>query len=255
MSFVKKFWHKLFSIHKEENIQELCSKMHHLAFIIDGDRRWAKKHGWTVKDVYQKMNEQLLPIIDFSLKAEVPILTIWFSSTSNIVNRPKDQMAIFHEECAKLCDLIRDMMIKEKCRVVHVGQKTRIPEDLRKSLENIEADTKHFNAHIFNLGIDYGGQDEIVRATKRIVEKGLTSDQITREVFEQNTDFGGQPYPSPDLIIRTGGETRLSGFMSWQLEYCEICFYDKFFPDFTVDDLKNIIRKFNLKERRFGGGR
>ncbi|MFA5306888.1 MAG: polyprenyl diphosphate synthase [Candidatus Babeliales bacterium] len=253
-SRITKVWQKMFNS-DEENMQELCSRLHHFAIIPDGDRRWARMRGLTIKDGYQEMVNRLVPIVEFFLQAEIPTLTIWLSSPANMIRRPKEQMIIFHEACAQLCELVREMVIRENCKVVHLGQKTPdLPECLRKNLTELEIQTKIFNSHTLNLGIIYGGQDEIVRATKKIVAEGLTPDQITREVFEQHTDFGGQPYPCPDFIIRTGGENRLSGFMSWELEYAEIYFSDKFFPDFTINDLKHFIREFNSKERRFGGG-
>ncbi len=254
ISRIKKLLPKLFGSCEEENIRELCSKIHHFAIIPDGDRRWAREHGLSIWDGYQEMVLRLVPIVEFFLRAEIPTLTIWLSSPANMVGRPKEQMIIFHEACARLCESVREMVIKENCKVVHIGQKRDLPECLHKNLTEIEAQTKIFDAHVLNLGIIYGGQDEIVRATKKIVSEGLIPNQITREVFEQHTDFGGQQYPCPDFIIRTGSETRLSGFMSWELEYAEIYFSDKYFPDFTLDDLKFFIRKFNSKKRRFGGG-
>jgi undecaprenyl diphosphate synthase len=131
--------------------------------------------------------------------------------------------------------------------VDHIGRKDRLPEDIRKVLEETEEATKDFEGLTIALAVDYGGHDETIRTIKKLVDGNI---EITPENFESNLDTSG--LPKIDLIIRTGGEKRLSGYMPWQSEYSELYFSDTYFPDFGPEKLNQAIKDYSSRERRFG---
>jgi tetratricopeptide (TPR) repeat protein len=138
--------------------------------------------------------------------------------------------------------------------LVHLGRKDRLPEDIRRQLVKIEADTaKYAQNHVFNLAVDYGGRDEIVRAIQKMVRDGVSADEIDEKKIEKYLDTWGQPYPNPDLFIRTSGEQRTSGLLPWQMAYSEFYFEPEHLPDFTPDKLKLAILDYSRRRRRFGG--
>ena len=137
---------------------------------------------------------------------------------------------------------------KEKYKVRHLGKKDRLPKKMSEKLSKIEESTKENKGVCVLLCIDYGGRDEIIRAANKAVEKG---EKVNEEVFSNYLDTKG--VPDPELIIRTGGEKRLSGFMPFQSVYSEIYFTDKYFPDFIRDDLREAVKWFKGRKRKFGG--
>ena len=131
---------------------------------------------------------------------------------------------------------------------MHIGREDRLPQDIVQALKDMEEETKMFDGFTTIIGMDYGGHDEILRAIDKIKSAGL---EITAENIEKNLDTAG--IPAPDLIIRTSGEQRLSGFMSWQSEYSEFYFPKEYFPDFGPVQLTQAVENFKNRERRFGG--
>ena len=135
--------------------------------------------------------------------------------------------------------------LREKIRIIHLGRKDRINKTLKNKIINIEEKTKNFTQYYLCIGLDYGGRDEIVRAIKK-------SSNLSEDNFNQFLDTKDLPYPNPDLIIRTGGEKRLSGFLLWQCQYSELVFIDKYLPDYSIDDFENNIIEFSKRQKRFG---
>ena len=142
---------------------------------------------------------------------------------------------------------------KEKLRLVHIGRKDRFPEDIQLTIKEMEGETKHYSGSILNLALDYGGKDEILRAIKKIVSEGVPAEKIDEKLFEKYLDTSNQPYPNPDLFIRTSGEQRTSGLLPWQMAYTEFYFEPEHLPDFTPEKLKLAILDFSRRRRRFGG--
>ena len=137
---------------------------------------------------------------------------------------------------------------------MHLGRKDRLPEDIRKTLIRIEAETlKYKKNHIFNLSVDYGGRDEILRACKKAMQDGVTPDVLDEKTFERYLDTYNQPYPNPDLFIRTSGEQRTSGLLPWQMVYAEYYFDSTHLPDFSPEKLTEAILDYSRRRRRFGG--
>ena len=143
-------------------------------------------------------------------------------------------------------------IIKDQVRFVHLGRKDRLPENVIKKIQEIEQKSKKFTKYTFNLALDYGGLDEILRATKKIVADNIPVDQIDKKLFESYLDTHDQPYPYVDLFIRTSGEQRTSGLMPWQMEYAEYYFEHCHLPDFTPEKLRDAILDYSRRRRRFG---
>jgi len=162
------------------------------------------------------------------------------------IDSPDRGKAGWKEATEYLADLVDD----EKVRLVHLGRKDRLPKDVAELMTRLEMDTKKYNeSHVFNIAMDYGGHDEIIRAINKIENKNA----VTAKEFEQYLDTRDQPYPNVDLFIRTSGEQRTSGLLPWQMDYAEYYFEPDHLPDFGPEKLKNAILDFSRRRRRFGG--
>lgn len=220
----------------------------------DGDRRWAKAKGLPAWEGHRRGAENIQGILEACQELKIPYLSMWGFSTENWKRAP--------EEVEQLMNLFRDFLknkradlIKNKVRFRHIGRKDRLSADLLESLENLEKDTEMFTEWNYTVGLDYGGQDEIVRATQKIVAEiqagKLDATSLTTDSFSSYLDTAGMP--NPDFIIRTSGEQRTSGFMAYQSGYAELLFLPLNFPDFTKDKLKEVVKEYYERQRRFGG--
>ena len=222
----------------------------HVAVIADGNRRWADEHKLATRSEGHVKGVEALRVVVDTLRARgVKIVTAWTFSTENW-NRPK-------EEVAKLISLLRRYLkeegvkfVKERARFRVLGDRSRFDADLQKLMTELEAQTAGFDDFTFNMAMNYGGRDELVRAVKKIIADGRRADEINKELVASYLDTAGQP--DPDLIIRTSGEQRLSGFMPWQQEYAELYFAPWHFPDFTEARVDEILADFAKRERRKG---
>lgn len=219
----------------------------HLALIVDGNRRWARKRGLPTFEGHRRGIENLEKIFDKAKEMGVEAVTAWVFSTENW-NRDEAEINHLFDLFREYIKRYREKFMKEKIRFFHLGRKDRLPKDIVKELNSLEADTKHFEKHKVAFAMDYGGHDELIRTFKKVKEKGL---EITEENIESNLDTA--ELPPLDFIIRTSGEVRLSGFMSWQNHYAEFYFPKKPFPAFKPDDLVEAIKDYTKRDRRFGG--
>mgnify|MGYP001562557882 FL=1 len=142
--------------------------------------------------------------------------------------------------------------LKEKIRIIHLGRKDRIPKSLLKKIQDSEEKTKNFKNYVLNIALDYGGRDEIIRTIRQMANGKWQMANLTEDNFGQFLDTAGQPYPNPDLIIRTSGEERTSGLMIWQAAYAEYVFFDKHFPDLNDKDIETALEEYSKRQRRFG---
>jgi len=224
----------------------------HIALIPDGNRRWARARGLHTFEGHKKGFSVALENVRACWQIGIHTVSLWFFSTENW-NRSKEEVGYL----MKLYDgLIKDLLKDAKkysVKMVHLGRKEKIPKWLAKTAKKAEEETKRAKKHILNFCLDYNGQDEILRAVKKILKEGIKPEKFTKEIFESFLDTTNQPHPYPDLIIRTSGEQRLSGFMSWQNTYAEFYFAPVHFPEFTPEKLKEAILDFNRRQRRFGG--
>lgn len=211
----------------------------HIAIIMDGNRRWAKEHGLPVLAGHQKVADEVLePLVEHAAKCGVKFITFWAFSTENWQRDTKEVegiMRIFRHVIHKRWQRLHQKGV----RVRVIGDLTRFASDIRESLEKVVEQSKENKKITAIFAINYGGRDEIRRA----VQQGGSS-------FEQYLDTVG--IPDPDLIIRTGGEVRLSGFLLWQSQYSELYFPSFYMPDFTTEKLDEALREYGDRKRRFG---
>lgn len=221
----------------------------HIALIPDGNRRWAQAAGLTTYEGHQKGFEVISDLGRHIREIGIPVFTVWAFSTENW-KREKGEvtylMQIFEQWFTSNLETARE----ESIRIVHIGRRDRIPASLRKTIEKCEEETAQFNAHTLVVALDYGGQDEIVRAAQRA--QHASSVIGAPEDMEQHLDTHQLAYPNPDLVIRTSGEMRTSGFMLWQTAYSEWIFLNKHLPDMSRTDLEECVAQYENRKRRFG---
>lgn len=219
----------------------------HVALIVDGNRRWAKKRKLPVFEGHRRGIDNLEKIFDFGREMGIAHMTAWVFSTENW-SRDKKEVDHLFDLFREYVGKFRKKFMEKEVRFIHIGRKDRIAEDVRESIASLEEDTKHFTKNTVSLAIDYGGHDELLRAFKELSEAG---EEITEENIEKHLDTRFVPHP--DLLIRTSGELRTSGFMSWQLAYTEFYFPEVSFPAFTEEEFVKAIRDYSARDRRFGG--
>lgn len=226
----------------------------HIAIILDGNGRWAKAKGLPRNAGHVQGAKVVEQICEEAYKMGVQYLTVYAFSTENW-NRPQD-------EVDALMKLLRNYMKnclrtaeKNNMRVRVIGDKTRLDEDIQKSIAELEEASKKNTGLHFSIAINYGGRDEIRRAVKKVAEKvalgEMSAEDITEEVITCNLDTGD--YPDPDLLIRTCNEQRISNFLLWQLAYTEFYFTPVAWPDFNKKELEKAIEAYNQRNRKFGG--
>lgn len=221
----------------------------HIAIIMDGNGRWAKKRGLPRSAGHIAGSKTFKSIARYCNKIGVKYLTAYAFSTENW-KRPK-------EEVDGIMNLLRDYLkdsknyIKENIKLEFIGDRTALPEDIRELMRIAEEDSKNATGLKCYLAINYGGRDEIVHAVKQMIESGVKSEDITEDAISKNLYTAS--YPDPDLIIRPSGEQRLSNFLTWQSAYSEFWFSDILWPDFSEKDVDEAIAVYNQRNRRFGG--
>ena len=218
----------------------------HIALIMDGNGRWAKKRLMPRSFGHKKGMERMIGLMEHAFDLGVDYITVYALSTENL-NRPK-------EELAGLFDLIRNHFAEYMERICARGVRLRVigdtsllPTDVQEILIASQAKTEQYAGKGINVALCYGARAEIVRAANLAIERG---EPLTEESFSSLLYTGGQP--DPDLIIRTGKEVRLSNFLLWQAAYAELYFSDKMFPEFSDKDLENAIEWYGARVRRFG---
>lgn len=226
----------------------------HVAMILDGNRRWARKQGFNVIKGHRSSADNIEGLLIHLREKGVKATTLWVFSTENW-KRDEEQVNGIMKLAVEYLEKFKPRLIEDEVQMRHLGRKDRIPTDLKERMEALEDQTRQFSKSYLNIALDYGGRDEIIRAVKRFEESGKSADELTEENFNQFLDTHDQPFPDPDLIIRTGGALRMSGFMPYQATYAEYAFLDKYFPEVTVDDLNEVLANFGHRERRFGGGK
>lgn len=224
----------------------------HIAMILDGNRRWARARGLEPWEGHKAGYEAVKKIAKAARDYGVHTFTIWAFSTENW-SRPKEEIdAILNLLRRGLKEFLEEAK-REHIRLVHLGRKDRFPKDVANLLTRIEAETAHFDKNILNLALDYGGRDEILRAVRKIVEDKVPPEAVDEKLFDSYLDTKNQPYPYPDLFIRTSGEQRTSGYLPWQMVYAEYYFEQDHLPDFTPEKLRLAILDYSRRRRRFGG--
>ena len=226
----------------------------HVAIILDGNGRWAKKRLMPRNYGHSQGSRNVERICEDAWRMGIKYLTVYAFSTENW-SRPADEVdALMKLLRSYLKDCIKTSR-KNDMRVRIIGDRTRLDADIRESIRALEEDSKNNQGLNFQVALNYGGRDEIVRAVRRLAEDykngTLTADGITESTFRSYLDTAD--IPDPDLLIRTSGEFRLSNFLMWQTAYTEFYCTDVLWPDFTKEDLMKAVEYYNSRERRFGG--
>lgn len=226
----------------------------HVAIILDGNGRWARSKGMPRNYGHIQGAKAVEDMCEIAWNRGIKYLTVYAFSTENW-SRPDD-------EVEALMGLLRNYLKtcikrakKNNMCVRILGDKSRLAEDIQKSIYELEQISRDFDGLHFQVAINYGSRDEMLRAVNRIIkdrDEGLVGDaEVSPELFESYLDTSG--LPAPDLLIRTSGEQRLSNFLLWQLAYAEFYFTDVHWPDFGAEELEKAIEAYNKRERRFGG--
>jgi undecaprenyl diphosphate synthase len=223
----------------------------HIAIVLDGNGRWARSRGLPTTKGHEAGGRAIREIINASRNLGIHTITLWGFSTENW-KRPPGEVRKIMSIVKKNIEVELANAHKNQVRFVHIGRKDKLPKDLLWKIQNAEKETKNYSKHVLNLALDYGGRDEIIRAVRKIVKAGITYEKINEELFSSYLDTADQPYPYPDLFIRTSGEQRTSGLMPWQSTYAEFYFEPDHLPDMTPQKLKAAIMDYSRRRRRFG---
>jgi len=226
----------------------------HVAIIMDGNGRWATQQGWPRLAGHRKGAERVKEIVRCCPDLGIRWLTVYAFSTENWKRSTEEVlglMSIF----ARYIEREADRLAAESVRMRFIGDRTRLDPKLQKLMAGIEARTAPYSRLNFTIAINYGGRNEILRATQAIAEDvaagRLSVDAVTEELISSRLDTA--VLPDPDLVIRTSGETRTSNFLPWQTAYSEWEFIPTLWPDFTPELLASIVARFGNRERRYGG--
>ena len=229
----------------------------HLALILDGNRRWAKNNLSMPKEGHWKGADAVENLLDWCEEFDIKIITLYVLSAENLSRKDKELEFLFDLIKNRLEKLYNDPRIhRTKMRVKAIGRIELLPESIKEVLHRLDTVTKDYNEHFLNIAIAYGGQDELVDAVKKIggkIKNGtLDINEINKKEIESNLYTSHLPQSSPDMILRTSGEKRLSGFLMWQSVYSELVFLDIFWPEFRKIDLMRAIRTYQKRKRRLG---
>lgn len=221
----------------------------HIAIIMDGNGRWAKKRSLPRSAGHSAGAKVFKDIARYCNKIGIKYLTVYAFSTENWKRPPAEVEAIM--------DLLRDYLRDtenfkgENIQLQFIGKREELAEDIQQMMAKAEADSADATGLHLNIAVNYGGRDELVSAVKRIVSEGISQDEITEDTISSRIYTANQP--DPDFIIRPSGEYRLSNYLIWQSAYAEYWFSDVLWPDFKPRHLEQAIEDFNNRHRRFGG--
>jgi len=229
----------------------------HIAIIMDGNRRWAKKRGLEPWLGHRFGAEKLEEVVEWCLKLGIKVVTFFALSTENLRRDRRELEELFKLFKEKIEEQLNgDLLHKNRIRVKVIGKKELLPSDLRDLLERLEEATKSYDNLFVNLAIAYGGRAEITDAARRLAEDVVSGkiriDDINEETISRYLYTADLPIQEPDMIIRTSGEERISNFLLWQSAYSELVFLDVYWPEFRKIDLMRAIRTYQKRQRRFG---
>jgi short-chain Z-isoprenyl diphosphate synthase len=239
-----------------ENAVRAGQRPHHVGIIIDGNRRWARAMGYEDAAAgYRSGAHKINELLGWCVELSIPVVTLWMLSTENLVGRNQDELDAL---LAVIEELVEGLPGNGHWTIRTLGALELLPDRTREILYNASARTANDSGPILNVAVGYGGRQEIADATKRLLEsyaeegidlgeaaKRVTPDEIARYLYTAGL-------PDPDLIIRTSGEVRLSGFLLWQSAHSEFYFCDPYWPDFRRIDFLRAVREYQQRHRRFG---
>jgi len=222
----------------------------HVGLIMDGNGRWATQRGLPRLAGHKAGVENVKPTVLAAKKFGIKYLTFYAFSTENW-KRPQDEVSGIMNLLSIFIDREVNNLHKEGVRILHIGRRERLDQSLRKKIEGAIELTKNNTTITVQMGLDYGGRDEITQAVRKIVTSGVSLEEVTEELISQNLYTAG--IPDPDLVIRTSGEMRMSNFLIWQSAYAEWIFPETYWPDFTEEIFWQMLVEYSQRDRRFGG--
>ena len=222
----------------------------HVGLIIDGNRRWAKKHGLPAWEGHVAGITALEDVLRELVNQGVKYISFYTWSTENW-KRAEEEVSAFMGLLRKMFKNELKRLLQEDCRFVALGEREGMPKDILEMIEEAEEDSKNNTRATLVMCFNYGGQQEIATTVKRMIKAGVKSEEVTNEVVAQYIDH--PEVPPCDLIVRTSGEQRLSNFMLWRSAYSEFIFLDKFWPDMRPEDVTAILEEYSQRNRRIGG--
>src|SRR5258708_269430 len=224
------------------------NKLKHVALIMDGNRRWAKERGLPVFAGHRRGYKKIETIINYAVKKDIKYVTFWAFSTENW-KRDKKEISFLMDIFRKAFTSKNMKKMMGKGVKIHVlGDLTPFPADIVANIHQVLEDSKDNTKIQVNIALNYGGRAEILRVVANLLQD--KPKEVTEELFSQYLYTIGQP--DPDLIIRTGGEMRLSGYLPWQTVYSELYFTQLYWPDFDEKEFEKAITEYYMRERRFG---
>jgi undecaprenyl diphosphate synthase len=222
----------------------------HVGYIIDGNRRWAKTHGLPTYEGHLAGYNALKEIAFASKDAGIKYMSIYIFSTENW-KRSQEEIKGLMSLILRLFTTDAKLFDENDIRLKVLGMRDGLDEKILTAMDALEEKTKNNSSGTLAICLNYGGQREIVDAVKKIVQKGVSADEVTEDLIAEH--LYGADVPPMDIMVRTSGEKRLSNFMLWRAAYSEFLFLDKMWPDMTKDDVQAIIEEYSRRHRRFGG--
>ncbi len=225
----------------------------HLAIIMDGNGRWARRRGLPRSAGHLAGAKNLARVVDAAMKAGVKILTVYAFSTENW-KRPADEVDYLMRLIPHFASALRKRLMERNVRLRTMGRLGDLPEFAQKTIRSVEEETRHNDAFTLNVALSYGGRAEILDGIQKLLAERTTAENPTAPLTEQ--EFRQYLYapdlPDPDLVVRTSGELRLSNFMLWQLSYSELYVTETHWPDFGQETLRQALEAYSRRQRRFG---
>ena len=225
----------------------------HIAIIMDGNRRWARERGLEVKDGHKEGAKTLEKVVRYAKEIGIKYVTVYAFSTENW-KRTEEEVGALMRLLQSYIDEYSKRADTENTRIKILGDISALSEGMQKAILKCEERTKDNTGITFNIALNYGGRDEILKAVKKIAENvkegNINPEDITEETIADSLYTAGMP--DPDLLIRTSGELRTSNFLPWQLVYSEFVFVEKNWPDFSEEDLDMAIEEYQRRNRKFG---
>lgn len=226
----------------------------HVAIILDGNGRWAKKRGLPRKLGHKAGCENLEQIVEDAARLGIGYLTVYGFSTENW-KRSADEVSALMQLFRYYMKKLLKVAMANNVRVKMIGEESRFDSDIIDGIDTLVRETRNNTGMTFVIAVNYGGRDEIVRGVRKLARQAadgtLDPESITEDMVSASLDTA--EIPDPDLMIRTSGEQRLSNYLIWQMAYTELYFTDVYWPDFHKEDLVRAIEAYNQRERRFGG--
>ncbi len=240
----------MFKLFKKNETSDDLNIPRHIAVIMDGNGRWAKRRGLPRSAGHKEGSKTIREVALAANDLGIEVMTVYAFSTENW-KRSKDEVSFLMKLPGEFFDSFLPELIKHRVKVTFIGRTHELPEEVRDLIKRTEERTKDHEGMELCIAFNYGSHDEMLTAMKLMYEDIDSAEEITKEKFESYLMTAGRP--EIDMLIRTSGEQRLSNFLLWQLAYCEFYFTDKAWPDFDREALIDAIYAYNKRERRFGG--